>query len=391
MIAKSCSLEEIRRLLFGKKILCFGAGLLGGLWYNELIASGHNVVGFIDNDIKKQDADFLGLPVYSAKRFGEIKSDEMCVIVTVANSDSILEIVRLLEEKYDMRNGVNLFVFNLPSESCVSDADYLKFLFKNKMGRTLNLDAPKTFNEKLQWLKLYDRKPVYTKMSDKYETRGIISKIIGDDYLVSLLGVWDKADDIDFESLPSQFVLKCNHDSGSAVFCRNKNNFDIINAREKLNECLGRNYYWHGREWAYKDIKPRIICEEYLGDDPIDYKLMCFNGKVRCSFTCSDRKTGLKVTFYDASWKRMPFERHYPSSKIDIPKPKRYDEMVVIAETLSEKIPFLRVDFYLVGERLILGELTFYPGNGHEEFTPDEYDYMLGEWLHLPFESKKGV
>ena len=155
-----------------------------------------------------------------------------------------------------------------------------------------------------------------------------------------------------------------------------------------------RNYYIVHREWPYKNIKPRIIIEKYMENDDKtelkDYKFMCFNGKVRCSFVCSDRygKDGLKVDFYDLEWNKMPFQRHYPNSKKDIPKPKNYDLMIKLAEKLSSGIPFLRVDFYEINGKVYFGELTFFPGSGFEEFTPEEYDRMLGDMLELPKEKR---
>lgn len=427
----------------------------------------------------------------------------------------------------------------------MSDEKYLKRKFKRDMGYELDLDNPRTFNEKLQWLKLYDRKPIYTTMVDKYAAKEYAAKIIGEEYIIPTLGVWDSFDEIDFDSLPEQFVLKCTHDSGGVVICKDKSVFDKKAARKKLNHALKRNYYYSGREWPYKDVKPRIIAEKYLkenagdtlhdykvfnfagqpeiiqidydrftehtrdlydknweyidaelqypmkqenhmvrpdslkkmldlaerlskecaflrtdfynienklyvgeltfypesgfgkfrpeewdeklgrliklpgggvilgegyilwlheqyqsqkADEEVkagltDYKFMCFGGKVMCSLTCTGRYSdeGLRITFYDRDWNMLPFERHYhPKSSHAITKPENYGKMVSLAEHLSESIPFVRVDFYEVNHALYLGELTFYPGSGLEEFTPDSADKMLGEWIKLP-ESAGGV
>ncbi|WP_186431543.1 ATP-grasp fold amidoligase family protein [Clostridium sp. BSD9I1] len=273
---------------------------------------------------------------------------------------------------------------------CVSDIDFIKKMYKKKFNKEFNLENPQTFNEKLQWLKLYDRNPLYTKLVDKHEVRKYIAKTIGKEYLIPLIGVWDRFNDIDFSKLPNQFVLKCTHDSGGLIICKDKNKLNIDVAKEKINKSLRRNYYYHSREWPYKNVKPRIICEKYMVDESCvelkDYKFMCFNGEVKCSFVCLNRNSpnGLNVDFYDMNWKPMPFERHYSSSGVLIPKPKNFNKMVQFAERLSKDIPFVRVDFYETNGLLYFGELTFYPGAGFEEFTPEFYDYLLGSWIELP-------
>jgi len=272
----------------------------------------------------------------------------------------------------------------------IKDETYLKLRYELMMNKKLNLNNPRTFNEKLQWLKLYDRNPNYTKMVDKHEVKQYIENIIGKEYIIPTLGIYDKFEDINFEELPNQFVLKCTHDSGGVVICKDKENFDYCNAKKKLNNSLKNNYYYSAREWPYKNIKPRIIAEEYMEDknsgELEDYKFMCFDGKVKCSFTCTERysKDGLKVTFFDLDWKKMPFERHYPASDKEIKKPLNYECMIKLSEKLSKDIPFVRVDFYEVNGRIYFGELTFFPGSGYEEFEPEEWDEKLGNMLELP-------
>ncbi len=275
------------------------------------------------------------------------------------------------------------------------DETYLKLMYRARLGKKLNLKNPRTFNEKLQWLKLYDRKPEYTTMVDKHEVKKYVADIIGEQYIIPTLGVWDSFDDIDFDSLPNQFVLKCTHDSGGLVICKDKRSFDIKSAKEKIEKSFGENYYYHGREWPYKNVKPRIIAEEYMEDSETselrDYKFCCFNGKVKCSFVCSDRFSddGLHVTFFDNEWNVMPFERCYPSRREGLPKPANYDKMIDLAERLSEKMPFVRVDFYDVNNKIYFGELTFFPGSGFEKFDPEEWDLKLGEWIKIPYEDIK--
>lgn len=269
---------------------------------------------------------------------------------------------------------------------------YVSLMYRLNMGIWPDLKHPTTFNEKLQWLKLYNRKPEYTMMVDKVEVKKYVADIIGEEYVIPTLGVWDNPDDIDFDSLPNQFVLKCNHNSGLGIcICRDKNKLNIEETRKELHMGLKQNYYKYWREWPYKNVKRKILAEKFMTDDSQkeslnDYKMMCFDGKVYCSFVCSDRynQDGLKVTFYDREWNKMPFQRHYPSSEKPIQIPTQYHKMIQLAEELSKGIPFVRVDFYEIKERLYFGELTFYPGSGLEEFNPEEWDERLGRLIKIP-------
>ena len=272
-----------------------------------------------------------------------------------------------------------------------SDKTFLRMYFWCNLGYKLNLKSPRTFNEKLNWLKIYNKHPEYSKMVDKKEAKEYVASIVGDKYIIPTLAVYDKVEDIDFEKLPKQFVLKCTHDSGSVVVCKDKSILDKGAAIRKLKKGLRSNFFTITREYPYKNVKPRIIAEQYMEDNPdsqdlTDYKLMCFNGKVKCSFTCTSRyaKDGLKVTFFDTNWERMPFERHYPAEPNQICKPKSYEEMTKLAEKLADKIPFVRIDFYEIKGKPYFGEMTFFPGNGMEEFTPEEWDETLGSWIELP-------
>lgn len=283
-----------------------------------------------------------------------------------------------------------IYLMNKGWFNWVNDEKYLKKKFELIMNRKLNLNKPETFNEKLQWLKLYDRKPEYTKMVDKYEAKQYVANIIGEEYIISTLGIYDGFEDINFNELPNQFVLKPTHTSGDVFICKDKSIVDYKKLKKQVDKWLKRKYYYLHREWPYKNVKPRIIIEKYMKnkEDTVlkDYKFMCFNGKVKCSFVCSNRnsKIGLNVDFYDLNWNKMPFERHYPNSNSVIEKPINYDLMIELAEKLSKNIPFVRVDFYEVDKKLYFGELTFYPGAGFEEFNPEEYDKKLGGMLELP-------
>lgn len=272
----------------------------------------------------------------------------------------------------------------------------LKRMFKKNVGYPLNLDNPKTFNEKLQWLKLHDHNPLYTTMVDKYAVKKYIADMIGKQHVIPTLGVWEHFDEIDFDKLPNQFVLKCTHDSGGVVIVSDKSQMDKVAVKKKLENRLKHNYYYHCYEWPYKDVPPRIIAEKFMvdeknqdvgADDITDYKFMCFNGKVRCTFTCTDRRSddGLKVTFFDNDWNQMPFTRHYPAAEVgSIPKPVNFELMKELAEKLADGIVFVRVDFYEINNKVYFGELTFYPGSGMEEFCPEKYDRLLGDWITLP-------
>ena len=279
----------------------------------------------------------------------------------------------------------------------IPDRLYLRLVYWCKMGKKLNLDNPKTFNEKLQWLKLNDRKPEYTRYVDKYEVRSYIRETIGEEYLIPLLGVYNSFNEIDFNKLPNQFVLKCTHDSGGVILCRDKSKLDIDATEKKINKCMRRNYYYQGREWPYKNLKPRIICEKYLEQDEIghgliDYKFMCFNGQAKCIFVCSNRNstTGTNIDIYDMDWELIPCEREInTASKSIINKPTNFDLMVKFAEILAKNIPFVRVDFYEVKEKLYFGEITFFPAAGFERFVPDSYDDLFGSWISLNEVNKK--
>lgn len=268
------------------------------------------------------------------------------------------------------------------------DSLYLKQFYKVYMNEKLDLRNPRSYNQKLQWLKLYDRNPLHTQLSDKYFVREYVEQRIGSKYLVPLLGVYSSFDEIDFSSLPNRFVLKTTHDSGGIVICDNLEKFDRVAAASKLNAHLNRNYYYWGREWNYKNIHPQIVAEKFLEDtehnDLYDYKFMCCEGHVKCCLVGSKRfKSGLNLTFFDLDWNVMPFNRGYPRSTDPIAKPKRFDDMVQLAEKLSHGIPFVRVDLYAIDDAIYFGEMSFHPGSGIAAFTPVEWDYRIGEWLNL--------
>lgn len=273
----------------------------------------------------------------------------------------------------------------------VPDEVFLKERFKRVFGYELNLEHPQTFNEKLQWLKLYDRKPEYTRMVDKYEAKKYVAERIGEDHIIPTLGVWERFDDIDFEALPDQFVLKCTHDCGGLVICRDKSRLDIPAARKKINRCLKRNYYYSNREWPYRGVQPRIIAEAYMEDAETaelrDYKFFCFNGAAKLLFIASERqKEGeeTKFDFFDMEFQHLDVRNGHPNADVCPEKPKHFDEMRAFAEKLSQGIPQLRVDFYEANDQVYFGELTFYHWSGIVPFDPPEWDRILGDWIKLP-------
>ena len=265
-------------------------------------------------------------------------------------------------------------------------------MFKATVGGELDLDNPQTFNEKLQWLKLYNRKPEYTTYVDKYKVRDYIAGMLGEEYLIPLLGVWDDPEDIDFDLLPDKFVLKCNHNSGLGMcICKDKTKLDINKVKSELKKGLEQDYYLYGREWPYKDVPRKIIAEEYIspnnGEEIKDYKLWCFSGRVKIILTCSERfsQTGLKENFYTPQWELLDLKRPtHGNTEYEISMPECIDKMIEYAEMLSEGHEFLRVDFYEVEGRIYFGELTFFPASGFEKFEPREWDKILGEAITLP-------
>lgn len=275
------------------------------------------------------------------------------------------------------------------------DRLFIRLEYFRNLGYFPNLKHPKTFNEKLQWLKLYDRKPEYTGMVDKYEAKRYVAERIGREYIIPTLGVWDSFDQIDFDSLPNQFVLKCTHDSGGLVICRDKTKLDVESARKKITNSLKRNYFWQSREWAYKDVKPRIIAEQYLEDAEnkqlLDYKFYCFNGKpefLYLSKGLEDHATA-SISFFDFDFKEMPFHRSDFKQFSESPKkPEKFEKMVQLAEELSRDIPFLRVDLYQVNGKIYFSELTFVPCAGMMPFEPVSADNEIGKLLKLPPKGK---
>ena len=272
----------------------------------------------------------------------------------------------------------------------MSDEDYLKRQFKNTLGYTPDFENPKTYNEKLQWIKLYDRNPLYTTLVDKASVKDYVAQKLGEKYIIPTLGVWDRYEDIDFDKLPNQFVLKTTHDSGGVVICRDKAKFNFKAARKKIEKSFKRNYYYQNREWPYKDVKPRIIAEEFitdLGKDGLcEYKIFCFNGEPKVVLLCKGEAHGAGRTndYCDLEYNRLPFVSVNPNSEGEITKPKEHDEIIEIAKKLSEGMPQVRVDTYVSNGKIYFGELTFFHNSGFSKIEPREWDDILGQWIELP-------
>lgn len=273
----------------------------------------------------------------------------------------------------------------------VNPEKYIKKIFWQRMHRNLDLDNPKTYSEKLQWLKLYYHDSLLTKLVDKYEVKKYVADKIGKQYVIPTLGVWDKFNDIDFSSLPNQFVLKCTHDSGGLVICKDKSNLDIKAARKIINSSLKRNFYYMGYEWPYKDVLPRIIAEEYKEDTVTkelrDYKFFCFRGLVKAMFVATGRhekNEDVKFDFFDENYIHLPFRQGHENANILPEKPLCFEEMKLLASRLSEGLPHARVDFYEVNGSVFFGEITFFHHGGWTPFDPEEWDVIFGSWLNLP-------
>lgn len=289
-------------------------------------------------------------------------------------------------KKYDFwAHALNRLVYVLP------DKWYLFFRFKNRVGYWPHLNHPRTFNEKLQWLKLNDRHAEYTQMVDKIDAKKYVASIIGDKYIIPTLGVWNSVDEIEWDKLPNQFVIKVSSDSGGIVVCKDKQKLDIEKAKEKLTNGWGKNYYVHNKEYPYRDLTPRIIAEEYKEDESgyelRDYKIFCFNGEPKILFVASDRqKAGedTKFDFFDLNWNHLPFTNGHPNSKEHIAKPKNFEEMLEIAKKLSVGIPQVRIDLYNCNGQIYFGEITFFHWSGMTAFDPVEWDFKLGKMIKLP-------
>lgn len=267
------------------------------------------------------------------------------------------------------------------------DELYLKLVFRAKVGCWPNLKNPRTYNEKLQWLKLHNKNPLYTKLVDKYEVKKLIADLIGEEYIIPTLGVWDKFDDIDFDNLPRQFVLKCTHDSGGLVICKDKTNLDIAAAKKKIEACLKKNFFWGTREWPYKYVKPRIIAETYMedgsGNELTDYKFFCFNGVPRIMYVSHDIAKNATTDFFDMDYVRLPIRMRDPNSEQIPPKEPLFEKLKELSKILCQDYPHVRTDFYVVSDKIFFGEMTFYHNSGFSAVHPHEWNVKMGDMIEI--------
>lgn len=278
-------------------------------------------------------------------------------------------------------------------QKVLSDEKSIKLKYRCSLKKKLNLENPQTFTAKLNWQKLYDRNPLYTKLVDKYEVKDYVANLIGEEYLIKTIAVYDSADEIDFNSLPQKFVLKCTHDSGDIIICKDKSCLDIEETRRKLSKGLANNFYYDSREWPYKDVQRRIIAEEYMEDSLTcelrDYKFFCFDGKVECMFVASERQKNKEpfFDFFDMNYQHLSIKNGHPNSSILPDKPKCFELMKELSSVLSKGLPQVRIDLYEVDGKVYFGEYTFFHFGGFTPFEPEEWDYRLGGMITLPAKS----
>lgn len=272
----------------------------------------------------------------------------------------------------------------------IPDSLFARLKYKKSFGKWPNLKNPVTFNEKLTWLKLHDHNPLYTTMVDKYEAKKFVAGIIGEEFIIPTYGVWNHAEDIDFDALPDKFVLKATHDSGRVIICKDKSVFDRNKAIKEMRESLRRDFYTITREWPYKNVKPRIIAEKLLevseGDEIADYKVHNFNGVPKVILVCRDRfkESGLTEDFFDTDWKHLDVRRPgHPNATVIEPKPAELNKMLELSKKLSKRYPFMRTDFYCIDDKIFFGEITLYPASASLPFIPHMFDDVFGKYLDI--------
>ena len=389
--------------MWEKDVCLFGAGDCGSGWGYDLVReAGFSISFYIDNF--SEDKYCNGLPIYNIDYLKGKEENVLCIVTVMGGpglsvmqqlkeigmqnvlwihegEDICIELPQYLDER-----GEQELIDRFPS--LMDDVVYLKKRFVQRMGYELNLDCPRTFNEKLQWLKLFDRKPIYTDMVDKAAVKKIVADRIGEQYTIQTLGVYDSFDQIDFSVLPESFVLKCTHDSGSIVICKNIQEFDKKAAENKLEEALKKNYFWPDREWPYKDVPRKIIAESFLESksDVLEvYKIFNFWGSPELIQVIQDDKTDHEtIDYFDVNWSLLNLHQNFPNSENHLSKPKQLEKMLQLARALSKDIPFIRTDFYLANDHIYFSEFTFFTDSGCEAFHPSEWDEKLGELLVLP-------
>lgn len=380
-------LEKVREKSLSQKVVIFGGGLYGMI-FAEFLGVNHIPIAFYcDNNEEKWGKVMWGNFVCRAP--GTLGREHLCLIVVKHKNVS--------EKIEEQLKGLNVDYMNICGDIMyeiaqkLTDEQFVKVKWFWYMGKVLNIDEPKTYNEKLQWLKLYDRKTEYTDLVDKYKVKEIIANKIGGEHIIPTLGVWNGFEEIDFSKLPDKFVLKCTHDSGSVIICREKAKLDLDQIREKMQMALKYNYFWLNREWPYKNIKPRIMAEKYMVNEEEsyleDYKIFCFDGIAKVILTVwgghDDENRAIR-RMYDTSWKNLNVGiRKKAAVTTSEPRPAQLDKMLEIAENLAVGTKHVRVDLYVCGNQIYFGELTFFHMSGYEDFEPESFDLQMGNYLSL--------
>lgn len=397
------TLDEMQKVVLGEKVYIYGAGIIGSrvVAYLKKKKMGKNLYGIVVSDKRDNPDSILEIPVLEIDQCLEFKDCATILICVVEEKQD--EIVNMLLNrrfqsiyclKYsfylELKNEVPNINELLPVEKY---EEGLKYWYKKQTGKELNLVNPQTYNEKIQWVKLFGITPLMTKLSDKYMVREWIADQIGSEYLVKLLGVWDGFENINFDELPEKFVLKCTHGSGFNEIVKNKAELDIKEVAHKFDVWMRTNLaFQEGLELQYRDIVPRIIAEEYMENekgDLFDYKFWCFEGKVEFIMFLSERQNGLKMNNFDRDWNLLPFTYDYEQSTREIEKPAKLIQMIEIAETLAKGFHHVRVDLYLLNNGDIkFGEMTFTSCSGRCRWSNEEIDYELGQLMVLDKEIK---
>lgn len=316
-----------------------------------------------------------------------ISGDEFSLSLKVKNFMLRKKLLKLMKDP----SVIAVYLLGKGLLNWMDDEQYLKIAYRLRMKKRLNLDDPKSFNEKLQWLKLYNRRSEYTVMVDKYAVRQHVADTVGAEYLIPLIGVWNDPKDIDFSALPDQFVLKCNHNSGLGMcVCKDKSALNIKKARSELRKGMRQDFYLNGREWPYKNVPRKIVGEKYMADESgielKDYKIYCFDGRPEfIQVMCGRRRGSYYLSHYSLDWQPIRVTRN--KHKIydqPIPRPAHLDEMIDIARKLSDGIPYVRIDLYYAEDRVFFGEMTFYPSSGYVMFSEEEEDLKEGGMIKLP-------
>lgn len=399
---------ELKKLLdcaSGNKICIFGVSASGCTWVFDILKAMGSAADFYCDNFKEPGKEIReGIQTVPLEELYALKDE---VYVFIAASPSTQKIIRKQLEKQGIMHIVgmdDMFLQTLAEDliaindshlnekfKCIlDDKEYLYRQTEYFLGYRPDLEHPKTFNEKLQLLKLSERNPEYSRMVDKYEVKKYIADKVGAEYVIPTLGIYNHFDEIDFDSLPQQFTLKCTHDSGSVIVCKEKRNFDFQKAKEILEKGLKRNFYWFAREWVYKNIQPRIIAEKYLKDQQDgelrDYKFFCFDGKAKVLLIAQGRMDPDSKTttdFFDENQKHIDMMSGHENAAVPPHMPVHYSKMKEIAEILSADIPHLRVDFYEANRRIYVGELTFFHQAGFVPIVPYEKDLAMGKLIKL--------